>query len=209
MIQCCTHMNQNQWNRNTMRLKFKWHQVSLKEFDFPMVHSDINALQCVNIDGMNAIINICDGFCHRPNFWVSDAMTQFEFDCVRAWIISRCVLYQSFRSDCNLATEIAGNCSHVSFQPPLFSDRLKGSEAQLPAAQVFIGQNLESSFAIFAFCVIANSKRHTADLSYNWSSLYFTRQCAALKKNIGVLLQPQTLRKWGEIRWQTPTSSFN
>ena len=118
-------MNQNQWNRNTMRLKFKWHQVSLKEFDFPMVHSDINALQCVNIDGMNAIINICDGFCHRPNFWLSDAMTQFEFDCVRAWIISRCVLCQSFRSDCNLATEIAGNCSHVSFQPPLFSDRLR------------------------------------------------------------------------------------
>ena len=108
-------------------------------------------------------------------------MTQFQFDCVRsAWIISQCVLSlpEAKAFTAFVATwqqklrEIAPMC-HFSHFTSIFSRRSGTHAKRCRSVEMFwkavhtqcsaMKQNLERSFAIFAFCVTANCKLLTAN----------------------------------------------
>ena len=138
-------------------------------------------------------------------------MTQFQFDCVRsAWIISQCVLSlpEAKAFTAFVATwqqklrEIAPMC-HFSHFTSIFSRRSGTHAKRCWSVEMFwkavhtqcnaMKQNLERSFAIFAFCVTATANcsancqllRKSSCIAQNFDAVhpvYFT--CTLLHTSI-------------------------
>ena len=133
-------------------------------------------------------------------------MTQFQFDCVRsAWIISQCVLSlpEAKAFTAFVATwqqklrEIAPMC-HFSHFTSIFSRRSGTHAKRCWSVEMFwkavhtqcsaMKQNLERSFAIFAFCVTATANCKLLTANYKLpTAAKFLLHCATLWRSALIL----------------------